>query len=174
VAAQAAAWCEDARSRCVGAGKVPESVDPLRRIWGGDMRRIRVEALDRAARCLTAVGALDEAREMARELEELAEAALAAASGGAGEGGAGGRGGGGGGGGVFEGAQEKFRTPSHTQALACARVCEIFLASAEVKFHEGKHREAMDEYSKVVQAAERMPELQVPLVAQILYEALSY
>jgi hypothetical protein len=53
-------------------------------------------------------------------------------------------------------------------------VCEIFLASAEVKFHEGKHREAMDEYSKVVQAAERMPELQVPLVAQILYEALSY
>jgi hypothetical protein len=41
-------------------------------------------------------------------------------------------------------------------------VCEIFLASAEVKFHQGKHREAMDEYNKVIEAAERMPE--VPLV----------
>ena len=40
------------------------------RIWGGDMRQIRFEALDRAVRCLMAVQSMDEALTVAKELTD--------------------------------------------------------------------------------------------------------
>ena len=118
VAAKSAARCES------GGGKegVGGGASGTRQIWAGDMGRLRLEALDRATRCLMAVGSLEEALALAQELSGAVSGCVAESSG-------------------REGA---LQFPA---GRAWARLAEVRLARAEGRFHQGRYREAEAEYS---------------------------
>ena len=118
LAAKSAARCES------GGGKegVGGGACATRQIWAGDMARLRLEALDRATRCLMAVGSLEEALALAQELSGAVSGCVAESSG-------------------HEGA---LQFPA---GRAWARLAEVRLARAEGRFHQGRYREAEAEYS---------------------------
>ena len=107
-----------AAGRCAAIGGMASGERVVKKhgpeIWGGDMPRLGLEALDRATRCLTAVAALDDALELAQRLVDRAGAAAADSAGGA-----------------------AFPAPR-----AHARLSEVYLCRAEVRFNQGKIREA--------------------------------